>query len=119
MSVDRDIANAISDGINCVAEILSALGEAERGSDDEPGSARPEWPEALQAMERAFGAVVAGEVVTSLAAHGEDIGRIRRMRALVLDWLKHGRAGEELKALADATLSSFGLPVGNPAKDRP
>lgn len=113
MSADREIANAISEGLNCIAEVVAALSAAERRSDDAPGSARPEWPEALEAMERAFDAVVAGEATSSLVARGEDIGRLRRMRALVLEWLKHGRANGELKELAEVTVWTTVTAIAN------
>jgi hypothetical protein len=111
MSADREIANAISDGINCIAEIASALSAVERDSNDVPSSPDPRWSKSLDAMERAFNAVLARQVITSLVVHGEDVGRIQGLSVLVSEWLIHGRASEELKPLAEATLSSFGLPL--------
>lgn len=116
MTADRDIANAISDGINSIAELASAL---DRETCDGPKPATPEWPSALEAMERALEAVIAGEVTTSLVIHSEDVERIRRIRAFVSEWLTSGHVAKELKALVANTLRSFPLPIDNTGEDQP
>lgn len=123
MTGDRDVANAIADGINCIAELASAIGNEEREGCDRPRVANPRWPEALREMERAFEAVIAKEVITSIVLGKEDVERVRRTRALVSAWLKDGHASEELRDLAEAILRSFGLPAvaqrNNARKDVP
>jgi hypothetical protein len=117
MTADRELANAISDGINCIAELASKLREVECENSEKPNLASPEWSKDLEAMERAFEAVMRNEVITSLSITNEDVVRLRRVRVLVSEWLSHGHASKELRGLADATLSSFGLLTDSARKD--
>lgn len=108
MSADRAIANALADGINCIAQLASAL---DKGGGEQRHTAMQEWPDTLQAMERALDSIRAKEVTTSLVVHEDDVERVRRTRALMSEWLKHGHASQELRALTEAILQSFGLPT--------
>lgn len=111
MTADQEIANAIADGINCIAELVSALGDEDGEGCTRSSAASPQWPGTLQAMERAFEAVIAKEVTSSLVIGQRDVERVSRMRALVSEWLKQGHAPEEIKGLAESILDFFGLPI--------
>jgi hypothetical protein len=102
MSRDREIAEAISDGLNCIHAIVAALGAGTPAPD-------PEWLVALQEMERALDGVMAKEVVTSMFVSEEERDRVRRIRASIADWTTKGQPPSDLQTVAEAVLRSFGL----------
>lgn len=69
------------------------------------------WLDTLQAMERAFNAVQATEVVTSSVIREVDVERIRHVHGYVSAWLKDGHSHAELEGQGDALLTFFGLPL--------
>jgi hypothetical protein len=100
---DREIAEAISNGVNCIHAIATAL---RSGAQRIP---EPEWLTALQNMERALDGVMAKEVLTSMIISEEDRDRVRRVTALVADWMTTGRPPAELQTAAETVLRFFGL----------
>src|SRR5688572_27695225 len=100
MNEPQEIAEAISSGLNCIAEVEAIL----NGSVDSKTSSTPDpgWPETLHTMERARSAVALKPVSTTMVVGNEDIERIRRMRALISDWIVEGRPSPELGTLTAA-----------------
>lgn len=105
MTPDRSIANAMMEGINCLAEIASMVNE---GIDS---AANHSWLDTLHAMEQAFNSIQAGEVITSMTITDGQIERIRRVQEFASTWLRDGRPPNELKEQVDVLLASFGLPL--------
>ncbi|MDI1452114.1 hypothetical protein [Polyangium sp. 6x1] len=105
MTRDREIAGAISDGINCIYAFVTAL---RAGASPTPV---PEWLTTLQEMERALDGVMAKEVMTSMVVGEEERDRVRRVSALVADWIATGAAPSELQTTAEAVLRFFGLRI--------
>jgi hypothetical protein len=116
MTPDRLIANAIADGINSVAELATAVQKGDRGALD---TTSRQHLDALEAMEQAYEAILKGGVATSLHIVKDDVERIRRTRALVSEWVQHGRSGEELGGTLDTILMSVGLPAVARGEDAP
>lgn len=103
MSRDRQLANALSDGINCIAAIIGSY------RSDTPPS--PDWPVVLCEMEAAFDAIAAHEVTTSLEVAAQDREQLRRLNALVSQWIANGRRPpDELHIIAESILALFGDP---------
>lgn len=107
MTRDREVAEALSGGLNCLAAIRAAL-QAETLPAELP---RPEWIAALHAMEQALGAIAAEEVRTTLAVSEQDRERIRRVSVLLSEWITHQRPPQELPVLVASTLALFGVPA--------
>jgi len=100
MNEPQDIAEAISSGLNCIAEVAAMVKE---GVDSQANSTPdPGWTETLHTMERALSEVALKTVTTAMVVGDEDIERIRRMRALISDWIVEGRPSPELGTLAAA-----------------
>ncbi|HEX6826286.1 MAG TPA: hypothetical protein VF077_08225 [Nitrospiraceae bacterium] len=100
MNEPQEIAEAISSGLNCIAEIEAMVKESvdsQTSSTPDPG-----WPETLHSMERALSAVALKTVTTAMVVGDEDIERIRHMRALISNWMVEGRPPPELGMLAAA-----------------
>jgi hypothetical protein len=107
MSLDRQIANALSEGINCIAALAAAAGESTISA--APSSADPSWPDTLRELEHALNAIRGGAVTTSLDVRDEDLERSRRLQGLVEVWLQQGHPPEGLGALAGEMLESLAL----------
>ncbi len=103
MTRDRETANAISEGINCIHAFVVALRHDASATPD------PEWVTTLHEMERALDGIIAKEVRTSMLLSEEDRDRVRRLRALVLDWVTTQKAPGELQAVAESVLKSLGI----------
>lgn len=103
MSRDRDIAEAISEGINCIHAIATALAAGA------PKAPDPAWVTTLQEMERALDDVMASAVTTSMVVSEEERDRVRRVRAWVADWTTTDQPPTELQPMAEAILRSLGL----------
>ena len=103
MTADREIAEAISDGINC---LHAMIGHIDSGAYSIPD---PAWPNAIGEMERALERVMALEVTTSMSVAQEDLNRIRAIRDLVSAWKAESQALQELRTLAQAALRSLGF----------
>lgn len=103
MREPQEIAEAISSGLNCIAEVEAMVKE---GIDSQASSPPdPGWTETLLTMERALSEVALKTVATTMVVGDEDIERIRRMRALISDWIVEGRPSAELGTLATAVFS--------------
>ncbi len=74
-----------------------------------PKDPDPTWVTVLDEMERAFEATMANEVWTSMVVREEDRDRVRRLRALVSDWVKTREAPDELRDVAESVLRSLGI----------
>ncbi len=106
MTRDREVGEALSDGINVVVTILGGLHSGELVS--HPPS--PEWRPIVEAMARALDAVVAKEVTSSLAVNPGDVERVRKLALLLSTWASLGHPPEELAPVAGSVLALFGLP---------
>lgn len=109
MTRDREVAQAISEGLNCIAAIAAAL-RADASVAQLPS---PEWAATLDAMRKALEAIAAKEVATSFVADQAAIDRVRKVRTLVSDWTTTQRVPQRLRAEADAVLQSFDLAGSN------
>ncbi len=105
MTRDRDVAQALSDGLNCIAAIVGAL-DADAPAFQAP---RPEWAATLHAMEGALTAIASKGVTTSLVVGEEECERVRRLRALVSSWATARLPPQELRAVAESVLAIFDL----------
>jgi hypothetical protein len=105
MTRDREIAQAISGGINAIAAIVVVL----RAAASAPKDPDPTWVTLLDEMARAFDATMANEVWTSMVVREEDRDRVRRLRVLVSDWVTTHEAPDELRAMAESVLKSLGI----------
>jgi len=103
MSRDREIAEAISEGINCTHAIVAAL-RAGASSPADPG-----WPGTLQALGRALDGVRANEVMSSMVVGEDDCARVRTLNALCADWVNSGRPPAELLSVAEEVLHFLGM----------
>ena len=103
MSDARETAQRLSEGINCMAEIVETL-----KSDASP-SLRPNWLAATEAMERAMETVRANEVTTSMVVTDELVARVRQVHLAILHWQGTGQPPQDLRALASGILRSFKL----------
>ncbi|MRG96886.1 hypothetical protein [Polyangium spumosum] len=99
------MANALAEGINCIAAFVKAL------RDDPATTPDPDWVTIVHEMERALDGIVGKEVSTDMVVREEDRDRVRRLRALVSDWVATGKAPDELQSTAEAVLMSFGITV--------
>ncbi len=99
----RELANAISEGINCLAN-LRKLAKANE-------SPPPESEAELDDMERAFEGVRAGGIETDFVADEALMANTRGLRALVSDWLKSGQVPKEVIPQIEGLLERFGLPI--------
>lgn len=113
MTRDREVAEALSGGLNCLAAIRAAL-QAETLPAELP---RPEWVATLHAMEQALEAIAAEEVRTALAVGEQDRERVRRVSVLLSEWITHQRSPQELPALVESTLALFGVLARDSAAD--
>jgi hypothetical protein len=100
---DREIAEALSDGINCIHSVVTALQSNASATPD------PEWLTTLDAMEVALDGIMAKEVMTSMVVGEDERDRVRRLRALVADWTTTGQPPPDLRALAESVLRFFGV----------
>lgn len=107
MSRDREIAEAFSEGLNCIAGIAAAL----RENASPPKLPQPSWEAALLAMENALEAIASKEVQTSLDLPQEQRENIRRLRALVGEWTSLGMPPRGLQEEAEAILAFFGAGI--------
>ena len=105
MTRDREVAQALSGGLNCVAAIVAAL-ESDAHT---LGGPDPQWTTALHGLELALDAISNNEVSTSLQVSQEDHDRVRRMRLLVSDWRLMQPPPHELATLATSVLRTFNL----------
>ncbi|MDI3282065.1 hypothetical protein QHF83_02040 [Polyangium sp. 15x6] len=99
------MANAIAEGINCIAAFVMAL------RDDPSTTPDPEWVTLVHETERALDAILAKEVWTDMIVREEDRNRVRTLRALVSDWVATRKAPDELRSTAESLLTSFGITV--------
>lgn len=108
MTADREIAQAISDGTNCIHAVLKRLDSGPQALPE------PAWPNALGDLERALERVIAHEVVTSMRVTQADLDRIRDIKHLVSAWITAHQAPEGLRAQAEEALQAVGLsePMG-------
>ncbi|MDC3959548.1 hypothetical protein [Polyangium jinanense] len=105
MTDDRDTANAIAEGINCIAAFVMALREDPSTTPD------PEWVTILHETERALDGILAKEVWTDMVVGEEERDRVRKLRALVSDWVATRKAPDDLQSTAESVLTSFGITV--------
>lgn len=105
MSRDREIAEAFSEGLNCIAGIVTAL----RENASPPKLPQPQWEEALWAMENALEAIASKEVQTSLAVPQEQRESVRRLHVLIGEWTKLGMPPPGLQETAQKILVLFDL----------
>ncbi|HVK69144.1 MAG TPA: hypothetical protein VM694_32020 [Polyangium sp.] len=105
MTSDRDIANEIAEGINCIAAFVMAL------RDDPSTTPEPDWVTIVHGTERALDSILAKEVWTDMVIREEDRDRVRKLRALVSDWVATRTAPDELRSTAESVLTSFGITV--------
>lgn len=100
----RELAEAISEGINSLVSVL----EAAKTADQPPDGCL----DALDAMAQAYEAVRNGRVVTDYVPSENDIARVRRIRELLADWLSTGRSSPDLVPLIGAIFDGMGIEVG-------
>jgi hypothetical protein len=99
----REAAQAFSEGLNCIAEIVATL-------KTEPASpSLSSWLAAIEAMERALEVVRAKEVWSSMVVTEEQIDRIRQVRLALSHWQDTNQPPKELRTLAEGILRSFNL----------
>lgn len=103
MARDREIAEAISDGINCIHAIATALRAGASPSPD------PAWLAILQKMEHALDGVIAKEVKTSMTIREEDRDRVHEVSKLIADWTTTNQPPPELQDKAETVLRLFGV----------
>lgn len=109
---DREVGEAISEGINMVATMLAVLHSGDLAG--QPPS--PEWRPLVEAMARALDAVVAKEVTTSVVVTPGDIEHVRKLGLLLSTWTSLGHPPEELAPVAGSVLALFGLPGSRSAQ---
>jgi hypothetical protein len=110
MTRDREIAQAISEGINCIAAIVVAL-RADASAPKEPNL---EWETSLHEMERALDSILAKEVWTSMEVGEEDRDRIRKLCELISGWVKTQVVPGELRVEAESILRFYGISLDQP-----
>ncbi|MBK9265403.1 MAG: hypothetical protein IPM54_37160 [Polyangiaceae bacterium] len=103
----REIVQAISEGLNCMAN-LRKLAKANEAPP-------PECVTELDAMEYAFQGVRQGirdgAVETDFVADDALMTGVRAVRGLVLDWLSTGRAPPDLVPQIEEILARMGITV--------
>lgn len=103
MSRDRELGDALSEGLNTIAAIVSLC----------PTELAPhaDWGRSLEQMESAFAAVKAGEVRASIVVQARHEESLRRLRDVVGSWASGTRPAEtEVRGLANVVASAFGDP---------
>lgn len=105
MNSDRacEIAETISDGINC----LTRLSQAAKTSDQPPEGSL----EFLDAMARAYADVRAGVVVTNDVPTIDDVEMVWRVRTIVSEWSTTGQRSADLVPCVEAILDRMGIHV--------
>lgn len=103
MSLERETAEALSEGLNAIAGMLG---------ENAPQGPSPQWAASLDAMENALDAIASNEMKTSLAVSQEQRERVRRLRGLAEEWTSSGVWPGELHEEGQRLLASFGLAVG-------
>ncbi len=99
----REIAEAISEGINVLASLLEA---------EKSGARVPEGSlEALDAMARAYADVRAGVVVTNDVPTIDDVEMVWRVRTIVSEWSTTGQRSADLVPCVKAILDRMGVHV--------
>lgn len=101
MTIDCEIAEAISDGINCLATLIQVAKSGERPADS--------CLQELDAMARAYADVRAGVVVTNHVPSVDEIENVRRVHTLVTAWLITGEQPTELLHSVEAILDRMGI----------
>jgi len=99
----REAAQAFSEGLNCIAEIVATL------KSDPSLPPLSSWFAAIEAMERALEVGRAKEVWTSMIVTEEQVDRIRQVRLALLHWQDTSQPPQELRTLAEGVLRSFNL----------
>lgn len=101
----RLVAQAISNGLNCICTIADAL------KADAPAAelAMAQWSEVLASMEAALQGVMDGEILSSMTVTQEHLSLVRTVRALVSKWTAAGYPPQELREVAESVVRLFHL----------
>ncbi|WP_437282418.1 hypothetical protein WME90_18140 [Sorangium sp. So ce375] len=103
MTRERQVAQALSEGLNCLSAIVESL---DLGA---PVSELPtnEWLGTLCAMGDAFDAILSREVTTTLVVRQADRDFVRRLVGLVLEWTTTRQPPRELRTMIESILKIF------------
>lgn len=99
----RETAQALSEGINRIAEIAGTL---KANASPSPG---PDWLATMEAMERALEAIRAQRFTTTMVVTDELLDQTREVRRALSRWQGTGQPPQELLPLAESILRSFHL----------
>ncbi|WP_437319940.1 hypothetical protein [Sorangium sp. So ce385] len=103
MTRDRQVAQALSEGLNCLSVIVESLDVGAPASE----VPRSEWLGALRAMGDAIDAISSREVATTLIVQQADCDIVRRLIALVQEWTTTRQPPQELPVMAQSILKIF------------
>ncbi|WP_437579799.1 hypothetical protein [Sorangium sp. So ce887] len=103
MTRDRQVAQGLSQGLNCLSAIVESLDIGAPTSE----LPRDEWLGALHAMGDAFDALLSKDVATTLIVQPSDCDYVRRLVALVLEWTSARQPPQELRPMAESILKIF------------
>ncbi|KYF56404.1 hypothetical protein BE04_10580 [Sorangium cellulosum] len=113
MTRERQVAQALSEGLNCLHAIVESL-DVGAPSSELP---RDEWSGALRAMGDAFDAIRSREVTTTLIVQQADCDLVRGLGALVQAWTTARQPPQELRAMAESIVMIFDRRRAEPAPD--
>ncbi|XYI03026.1 hypothetical protein ACMHYB_26025 [Sorangium sp. So ce1128] len=103
MTRDRQVAQALSEGLNCLFAIVESL-DVGASASELPTN---EWLATLRAMGDAFDAILSREVATTLVVRQADCDFVRRLVGLVLDWTTTRQPPQELRTMTESILKIF------------
>ncbi|WP_437593326.1 hypothetical protein [Sorangium sp. So ce1000] len=115
MTRDRQVAQALSEGFNCLSAIVESF-DVGVPAHELP---RNEWSGTLRAMGDALDAILSNEVATSLVVQQADCDSVRRLVGLVLEWKTTRQPPHELRAMAESLLTIFSRRGAEPAPGAP
>lgn len=99
----RETSQAFSEGLNCIAKIVSTL------KTDPSSPPLSSWLTNMEAMEQALEAIKAKEVWSSMTVTDEQVELARQVHVALSRWQETSQPPQELATLAEAVLRSFNL----------
>ena len=106
MTDSRKAAQAVSEGLNCLAEILDTL-----AGNPSVAPNTQAWLSTLRGMHASLLAIASNEVSTSLALPDTTRAELAKVIDLVTDWTTTETPPPSLRPTAASILNAFGLPA--------